>query len=463
MTSHPRILFFTPTSSGIGGVETWLDKTCHYLQGRGWDPVVGLVRGLRANRPELFRELHPGLQTIEVDGRGMDQEGRIRAVIRCIKRVKPDLVLPLGVFDAYPAMLRVRQRKPDLRLVLRNQGFLPPQLADLKRYGPAVDFVVSAGKLAIRFAVERAQVAPERARHIPNGVELSSPVQRNENDGVTLRLGYVGRFTRHDKRVLDSIAFCHGLHNRGVEFTFDFVGDGPCREELQAGLQDLAQRDIVRFHGRLPHNVLMRNVYPQLDCLLLFSSSESFGIVLVEAMASGVVPVTSRYLGFNTEQLVEDGVHGLSFSVGDVSAAVSQVVRLHQGRQLLQQLSEVGSRHAQSKYSWQRCLESWEQVLEEVLEMAPVACMDAERPVRASGRLDRLGVPATVTDTMRRLRRTLFGPAVLPGGEEWPFHGTAYSAEERMEVKQMAEDLDGAACQPEPSRRCPPRYNDVTE
>lgn len=442
MTSKPRILFFTPTSSGIGGVETWLDKTWHHLSSRGWDPIVGLARGAMHNRPELFREFHPGLETIEVDGRGLNQEGRIRAVMRCIKRVKPDVVAPLGVYDAYPATVRMKQRQPDLRLVLRNQGFLPAQLADIRTYGPASDGVASAGRLAIRFAVQVASVAPNRTWHIPNGAELPNAVQRESNPCQALRLGYVGRFTRHDKRVLDAIAFCHQMHERGVAFTFDFVGDGPCREELQAGLEDLVRQGNVRFHGRLQHEVLMRDIYPQLDCMLLFSSSESFGIVLVEAMACGVVPVTSRYLGFNTERLVEDEIHGLSFPVGDVSAAVSQVVRLDQDRQLLRRLSTAGANQVKSNYTWQRCLESWEQLFEAVLEMPAVPYADVARRGQKSGRLDRLGIPPAIIDLSRRIRRSLCGPAVLPGGEEWPFHGTAYDSGTLNQFAKDASVLD---------------------
>ena len=60
-----KLLFFMHSSSPIGGVETWLDHAVAHFGRHGFDPVVALVRGLKYNSPDRYREFHPDLPTIE--------------------------------------------------------------------------------------------------------------------------------------------------------------------------------------------------------------------------------------------------------------------------------------------------------------------------------------------------------------------------------------------------------------
>ena len=418
-----RILFLIPSSAAIGGVETWLDHVVPHLSARGWDPVVALARGLKYNLPDRYKELHPHLPTVEVDGRGFDREGRIRALVRCLRKTKPGIVIPLGLCEGFDAFFRWRASgNRETRLVLRNQGLLAPLLAQIQDYGPFADLVVSASRLVTRFAIEHAGLSHDRVRHLPNGAD--SPMGAHSSTHCDeLRLGYVGRFTRGDKRILDLADLCEELPRRSIRCTVDIVGDGPANRDLRDRLETDQFRNMVRFHGRLVPGEVFERIYPDLDVLLLFSSSESFGIVLVEAMMHGVVPVTSRYLGFHTEQLVRDEESGLSFPVGDMSAAADAVERLANDRVLLSRLSSACRRQARGQYTWDPCLAGWEEALKHVLTMPTISGVpkSASRS-GASGRLERLGVPPAIVDLLRRVRRRTLGPAVPPGGEEWPLY-----------------------------------------
>ena len=326
MASSERILFLSTTGSPIGGVQTWLDNSCVYLAQHRFDPIVGLVRGQKSNDPGQFRQFHPNLNDIEIDGQGLDREGRIRALGRCIRRVNPKIVIPLGVLDGNEACIRAKRSGADLRLIGRAQGNLPPMLADLEDYRDHFDQVVCPGALTRQYLIERAGFSENRVRHIPNGADVATTPRIIREPGEPLRLGYVGRMTRNDKRVLDLIPLCAELKRRGSRVQLIVVGDGPSRSELESGLEPF--RDFVAVDDSKRHDELYSEVFPNLDCLLLLSSSETFGIVLAEAMMNGVVPVTSEYIGFQSERLVVDGVHGLSFPVGDVVSAVDAIESL---------------------------------------------------------------------------------------------------------------------------------------
>ena len=446
--TNRRILFCMPTAAGIGGVETWVDNVVPYLSARGWDIVVGLARGLTYNRPDVYQALHPGLPTVVIDGRGLDRAGREFALRRCLRRTSPAIFAPLGLHDAYNAFFEWKTKHSQAKLVLRNQGLLPPLLAELQRFGPHADLVVSDSRLVTRLAREYPNIVDHRVRHLPNGAVPSRWKRNAQEHTSSIRLGYVGRFTQSDKRVLDLVDLCEELHRRRIPCTVDVVGDGPRGDELRARLQTERLVSMVRFHGRLTSERIHQSIYPNLDALLLFSASESFGIVLVEAMMNGVVPITSQYLGFHSEALVQQNKTGLSFPVGDIQAAARSVQRLAADRSLLNRLAKAAHAHVSTAYTWERCLRSWHEALSWTLTAEPMATRPvAGIPRQMSGVLDRLGLPPVQVDLLRRIRRAMFGPAAAPGGEEWPLSGRTYSQRTLDEITERCCELEAASDQ----------------
>jgi glycosyltransferase involved in cell wall biosynthesis len=428
------------TASSIGGVETWLDRACAHLSTRGFQPVVGLVRGMKYNSPDRYRRDHPALECLEVDGRGLNREGRVRALIRTIRSVQPDIVLPLGIVDANEAVIRRKLQGAQVRLLGRAQGNLPPMLADLRIYRDWFDAVVCPGKLTQRMLVEWAGFDPRRVLNISNGAD-EPVVQRRRAEPGPIRLGYVGRLSQPDKRVLDLPHICHELESLGVDYKLDIVGDGPARVQLEEKMRPFAPR--VQMCGAKSHEQLYREVLPALDALIMTSASEAFGIVLVEAMMHGAVPVSSRYHGFHSEALVREGVTGLAFDVGDAAGAARAVQRLAESPSYLQELSSKAARHGR-EYTWQRSMERWEQVLHELADSSVVRASEQPSglPVDQPGRLERLGFPPAAVDGLRRIRRALLGPAVNAGGEEWPLYHRVHSPEALESITATLERID---------------------
>ena len=92
------------------------------------------------------------------------------------------------------------------------------------------------------------------------------------------------------------------------------VGDGPDRGDAEEEVRRAAaSRSRVHFLGKID------NVAPLLasaDLFLLPSSSESFGLSALEALASGV-PVIGTNAG-GMPEVVRDGETGVLCGVGDV-------------------------------------------------------------------------------------------------------------------------------------------------
>ena len=101
------------------------------------------------------------------------------------------------------------------------------------------------------------------------------------------------------------------------------VGDGPEYSRTRELVDTLGLSDSVRYVG------VVDEVAPLLkaaDLLLLPSETESFGLVALEAMASGV-PVVATDVG-GLPEVVEHGITGYLAPVGDVDAMAAYCVQI---------------------------------------------------------------------------------------------------------------------------------------
>lgn len=126
---------------------------------------------------------------------------------------------------------------------------------------------------------------------------------------------YVGRIAR-EKGLEHALAAMQSLHGTARDIRFVCVGDGPYEAEMRAA----APADVL-FTGRLAGTELS-TAYASADVFLFPSVTDTFGNVLLEAMASGLVVVAAD--AGNTRELVGDtrGVIVDAAAPGAIAAAL---------------------------------------------------------------------------------------------------------------------------------------------
>ncbi len=114
---------------------------------------------------------------------------------------------------------------------------------------------------------------------------------------------------------------------REVPAQLIFVGDGPDRSAAEWLAHDLKINDRVHFLGKQDR---VNELLPLADLMVMPSSLESFGLAALEAMACKVPAIATRVGG--VPELIEDGVTGLLFPVGDVDAMAAGAITLLKDR-----------------------------------------------------------------------------------------------------------------------------------
>lgn len=131
------------------------------------------------------------------------------------------------------------------------------------------------------------------------------------------------------------------------------VGDGPYREKLESVFAGRA----VTFTG-YKSGIELSRAFASADIFLFPSSPiETFGLVAAEAMASGIPVVGSNVGGM--PEIVQQGINGYMFELGDLDAMVAQV------RELVENSDKRRAMGRSARESM--CKMSWEEVMDELL------------------------------------------------------------------------------------------------
>lgn len=210
---------------------------------------------------------------------------------------------------------------------------------------------------------------------LPNGVDTDR--FRPEVSGEELRGNYiidsrnvilfVGSLDEsHRFKGLDVLlrAFSKLVHRD--EAVLVVVGDGSLRPSYETLARALGISENVLFAGSVPDTELPK-YYSVCDFLVLpsVSKAEIFGLVLVEAMATGKPVIASNLPGVRT--VVDEGENGLLVEPKNADALTSRMQFLLDNKHIREEFGKRGREKAEKKYSWTKIGEKLETIYLELL------------------------------------------------------------------------------------------------
>lgn len=179
----------------------------------------------------------------------------------------------------------------------------------------------------------------DRVVLIENMVQLPQRLPDKNAESV-LRVLYVGR-SGTEKRVHLVGRTARRCREAGIAAEFTMVGD------VETAL-DAADRELCVLRGEVADPAVLAQLYAEADLLLLTSSREGFPLVVMEAMAHGVIPVCTR-VGC-IERHVHHGVNGFLVENGDEANIIDDLLAtlrsLAQDRDLLAAVSQRAYHYA---------------------------------------------------------------------------------------------------------------------
>jgi glycosyltransferase involved in cell wall biosynthesis len=202
--------------------------------------------------------------------------------------------------------------------------------------------------------------------------ELFHPGRRSQAMRAALGIGsrftflYVGRMApeKRPDHIVEAFRLASDALPKGVVHLI-MAGTGPLEAELRAGAPA-----GVSFLGFLERKTRLPDLYANCDAFVFASVTETLGLVVLEAMASGL-PVIATPAGGVRDHL-RDGQNGLAYPEGDVNAMARAMVRLAGEWWLTQQLAR-GARLTAEALTWEREVERLDRSYREVCDGADQA------------------------------------------------------------------------------------------
>lgn len=194
-----------------------------------------------------------------------------------------------------------------LKWLYRKCYFYPDAALRLSEFNPADGEFLQAKKEFI----------------VPNGIEDYAPhfIKNTNSTSPTsnlCRILYVGAL-KETKGLLVLIEACRLLKEKGLDFTLEAVGEFESiqfQESVTAKVEQYQLADRVVFPGVLTgEEKIERYAGADIFCYPTFFESETFGIVLLEAMQCSLPIVASRWRG--VQSVVRDGVTGFLVPIKD--------------------------------------------------------------------------------------------------------------------------------------------------
>lgn len=195
---------------------------------------------------------------------------------------------------------------------------------------------------------------------VPFGVDTA--VFRPRSDpGEDFRVGFV----KHLRRRYDPSTLVEGFARLAAAepgASLVMAGSGPMLGRLRRRARRLGVAGRIEWLGEVPHEevpALMRTFH----VLANPSRSESFGVVLAEAGATGI-PAAASAVGGVTDVVV-DGETGLLVPPGDPQSLAAALARLAADPELRRSMGEAARRRVQERFEWSGCVDRMVAVLEE--------------------------------------------------------------------------------------------------
>jgi len=342
----------------MGGIENHLYTLCNELKHRVDLDVVVSNTKLRTSR-----DVYEGVSVTRCGAAAHFASTTLSPTMALELSQREYDVLHLHLPHPVGVASYLASRKPKRhRLVVSYHSDVVRQKRLLALYAPLVDRLLARADAVIATS--------------PNYVESSSVLQRYRTKCSVVPYGIdLDLFARTEERERAAaeirarfgsapllVAVGRLIYYKGFEFAIRampqvprahllIIGDGPLKAELTKLAAELGVADRVHLLGELPNDTIPPYyLASELYLLPSIARSEAFGIVQIEAMASGL-PVINTSLASGVPYVSRHGESGLTVPPEDPVALARAINTLLESSETRRKMADVGRARAERDFS----------------------------------------------------------------------------------------------------------------
>lgn len=228
---------------------------------------------------------------------------------------------------------------------------------DVIRSAKNLDYFVLVSKGLQKFYHKKMRSFKCRCIYIPNAIEN---IPKTKSPLTIEHLISVGRLSP-EKGYLDLLKIYLDLKNKKCKWHLDIVGDGSERSKLERFIKENNLENDVTLHG-FKNSKEIEKLMHKASIYVMTSYTESFGIVLLEAMSNGL-PCIAFDSAEGAKEVITSGRDGYLIKHRNFKAMEKKILDLTKDIEIRKELGKNGRRKVKGYISDNVCA-SWEKIIE---------------------------------------------------------------------------------------------------
>jgi glycosyltransferase involved in cell wall biosynthesis len=297
-----------------------------------------------------------------------------RSIRGLIRTLKPDIVHLFGLFPVSSlGTMRVIRGLENLVISVWGSDVKPAGGGETYKERLIKRYLLNRGDCLVSISeylaheVERYLKYPKSIEIVPWGVDIDMfrPIQRRGNSGE-IRVGFAKRLHPLSGPDILLKAFQYARSRCKRELLLKIAGSGPMENRLRQEAAQLGLADSVEWAGWVGTPEGLRDFYHSIDIFVMPSRRESFGVSAVEASATGLPVIASRFGGI--PEIVVHGETGLLVDPDDIHGFGEAIVTLSEDGDLRRRMGVKARARAEERFDWRNSVRDMVTIYRRVME-----------------------------------------------------------------------------------------------
>lgn len=232
---------------------------------------------------------------------------------------------------------------------------------DVVRSCKNLDYFVLVSKDLTKYYSKKLRKYKCECIYIPNMLDnipkRLAPLDEN-------RIISVGRLSQ-EKGYMDLLKIFNQLSKKHKNWHLDIIGDGPERDKLEEYIKTKELQEKVTLHGFRDKDYIDKMLH-QASLYVMTSYTESFGIVLLEAMSHGI-PCVAFSSAEGAKEIISSGKNGYLIKNRNATAMIKKIEDLMKKDDIRKQMGK-DARKSIKQYTKEVVKEDWYNLLEKKVQ-----------------------------------------------------------------------------------------------
>ena len=317
------------------------DKPSFFIDSRV--KIIYLTEGVKPNKDELKAAVS-SKNIIKIFSEGCKSFNilhlRKKTMINYIKNSDSDVII--STRDIFDEWLSIYGKEETLKIGWEHNHYHGNMkyAHNIVAVNKNLDYLVLVSDSLRKFYKKKMGNYSCKCVYIPNVIESVPDKCASLNKK---KLISVGRLSP-EKGYMDLLKIYTLLHKKHPDWTLDIVGDGPEMGKMLEYIKEHNLDDFVKLHGYQKKDYI-DNLLSNSSIYLMTSFTESFGIVLIEAMSHGI-PCIAFNSAEGACELINSGENGYLIKNRNINAFVKKVEDLMKNKEERKRVGKAGLKSA---------------------------------------------------------------------------------------------------------------------